>query len=802
MQLFRKAVPVWSIPENEVSDQYRLFRRKFTVSDITQPIFLDIAADTTFCVFINGNRLPIQQLADFKADITVSRYDITSLLKCGENIIACEVHFVGEDFFTCFAGTAFLCLEIHDGKHIFTATDESWKWLVSPDMHNGLNCKVSLQLGFVFCKDFRKSIPYEQIDFDDSDWQNTVKAANCGNWKMSLRKVPQLVELSLPDTQCVPQMGYLRREKEETTFALTAFHDYLTPRTPVEFFDFSDSKTVNRMWHKKGEDLSFKTLPDGADGYYILIDTGRERVGYPVLDITAPAGTVIDFSHGEHLEAGRVSSYIGTRNFTDRVITREGRNRLCYTHRRLGLRYIELHITNCAKGKIILHYAGVTPLELPLPEQSFFDCGDRVIQELNQLSYETLKLCMHEHYEDCPWREQSLYAYDSRNQMLYGYYIWGNYEFARVSLDLLGTSFDGKDYIGLIAPGDCELTIPIFTMVWVSAVYEHHLFSGNSELTEKYLGVIDKIIDSAFSRTIEGVENLYHTGSGSRIWNFCEWNGSLSRVDGHPQSTYNTYLYEAAVSAAKLHKLQGHSVRAEYLFERAEKLKKAINERFYDNEKECYTVTSGEVSLEDDDVPEHLKCFGTGSDDTREYEHIQQIMLANEIAPIECVENIVNAVLNEKFNPIDLSAYPYLISGMMKSGYKARTLLTRRMTTAFDAMLFSGATSLWETQKVFDKFDGGSLCHAWSSVMPYFCGRCILGVTPLEPGFSKFEVKPYSAGLPEASGSVPSPHGFIYVSWTRTESGMKVEIRHPKDLECTTASYPECGNVTFEIEQY
>ena len=86
--------------------------------------------------------------------------------------------------------------------------------------------------------------------------------------------------------------------------------------------------------------------------------------------------------------------------------------------------------------------------------------------------------------------------------------------------------------------------------------------------------------------------------------------------------------------------------------------------------------------------------------------------------------------------------------------------------------------------------------------MPYFCGRCILGVTPLEPGFRKFEVKPYSAGLPEASGSVPSPHGFIYVSWTRTESGMKVEIRHPKDLECTTASYPECGNVTFEIEQY
>lgn len=37
---------------------------------------------------------------------------------------------------------------------------------------------------------------------------------------------------------------------------------------------------------------------------------------------------------------------------------------------------------------------------------------------------------MHEHYEDYPWREQALYAFDSRNQALYGYYAFGNYDFA------------------------------------------------------------------------------------------------------------------------------------------------------------------------------------------------------------------------------------------------------------------------------------------------------------------------------------------------------------------------------------
>ena len=167
MQLFSQAVPVWSVAGNESSDQYRVFRKKFAVSEVPQQVWIDIAADTTFCVWINGTRLPIQQLADFPGDITVSRYDISSLLVPGENIIACEVHFVGENFSTCFAGTAFLCAEVKSINSVLAATDSSWKCAVSPDMVSGLACKVSLQLGFVFCKDARRSVPYHRLDFDD-----------------------------------------------------------------------------------------------------------------------------------------------------------------------------------------------------------------------------------------------------------------------------------------------------------------------------------------------------------------------------------------------------------------------------------------------------------------------------------------------------------------------------------------------------------------------------------------------------------------------------------------------------------
>ncbi len=44
----------------------------------------------------------------------------------------------------------------------------------------------------------------------------------------------------------------------------------------------------------------------------------------------------------------------------------------------------------------------------------------RILQKIYDVSIYTLKCCMHEHYEDCPWREQALYTMDSRNQMLCG----------------------------------------------------------------------------------------------------------------------------------------------------------------------------------------------------------------------------------------------------------------------------------------------------------------------------------------------------------------------------------------------
>lgn len=787
-----KSSSIWRSAEQESADCYLIFRKQFTIpASPAEKVLLDIAADSTFEIRINGRRCPGSQLADIPGDNTFSTIDITGFVHPGANVVAVEVHYLGENFLTYRPGTAFLRAAIYAGKELFTVTDSSWKWLVSPEMQSGMRCRMTPQLGYVFCRDERQKTAWDEVDFDDSLWQRSVVLKQSDDWKFSPRPVPQLRELPRPDVSIV-QSGYLKRSCEEKSFALSAFRDYLSPRRPREFFAAFDQSLIQDDMLRTGitirgtGDFEFKFNPipagENADGYYLIADVGRETVGFLNIDITAPAGTVVDICHGEHLDDGRVRSAVGIRNFADRFICREGRNRLLYTHRRIGGRYLELHITRCGDGETGVHYAGIVPLQLPLPASSEFISGDRLLQKINQVSENTLKLCMQEHYEDCPWREQGLYAYDSRNQILYGYYLWGNYDFAAASLDLLGKSFDGERYLSLTSPGLHTVTIPIFSLVWITELYEHFLYSGSTGSAAKWLAQVNFMLDKALSATDVNHPGLYDPGMGPGIWNFCEWSGKLSKLEMQPQAPYNIYLHEALHSAAKLNDALGNPERAAQLLRKAADLGKAIETAFYD-------PAGGSYELAPDSSP-----------DAEGYEHLQAIMLANDLVPPEKHQKLLECLQSGTLRSIDLSALYYLIAGIVKLGPEGRRLLVKCLREIFEPMILSGATSLWETRHGSNDFEyGGSLCHGWSAAMPYFCRHVLLGITPLEPGFRKFEVKPYAADMDHAEGTVPTPAGPIRASWYRNGDTLYVTVRHPAVLQCVPAQWEEYSSIHWDI---
>ncbi len=768
---------IWTFAEDVSKDIYRCFRKKFSVDEesLLHRIFLDISADSLYTVFINGTRCKATQFSDVPPQKTLSSIDITDLIRKGDNVIAVRVHYIGEAFFTYCPGDPGLYALIRSGETFLEQTGDDWKCAPDPTYHSGLCTKLTTQLGYVFEYDASRENLWFNPDFDDSSWA-FAQVPDVTARTLEPRPTPFLMELPPPEVKIV-QAGYIRRFSHEGTFAEAVSSDYLLPARMEKIFSdqtFSEGSSclLVKLKPENTVPLTFTGLEKQANGYYLIADLGRETVGYICFRLKASHGTIVDIAHGEHLDDGRVRAANCGRNFTDRYLCREGENTFLHPLRRIGARYLELHISG-PLGPLSIFYAGVVPVELPLPEKEGFSTDDRLFQQIHKVAADTLKLCMHEHYEDCPWREQALYAYDSRNQILYAYYLWGNYDFAAASLDLLGRSYGGLGYIGIVSPSKKPdmLTIPSFTMVWITELYEHYLHTGFLKLFQKFTSVVDDILDKALARK-DPETTLYFNEKKSNIWNFYEWTENLSSQDIFPQSPYNLYLREALLSAATLHEADGNPERARSLRATAIALGLQI-ERTFRNPKEggYSTLLPGTARLN---------------------EHVQALMLFHNLVPKDNVRTVFETLVSGKLVPISYSAFSYFVRALMPLGPEARSFVEKTLADQFETPVLSGATSLWETSFGADDFAfAGSLCHAWSSIHVYYAGAYVLGVTPLAPAFRKFNVQPYPGRLLHASGAVPTLSGDIRIFWKQTSAGLALEVEHPADLEPVFDQYPE-----------
>lgn len=129
---------------------------------------------------------------------------------------------------------------------------------------------------------------------------------------------------------------------------------------------------------------------------------------------------------------------------------------------------------------------------------------DSLHNKIYENCIETLHHCMHEHYEDCPWRERAIYSFDSRNQALCGYYQFQEFAFAKASIRLLGQSVGEDGFIKICAP-DSSLKISSFSMVWVLEAKEYLEYSKDTAFSEFALKVADKILSKAIAGMKSGL---------------------------------------------------------------------------------------------------------------------------------------------------------------------------------------------------------------------------------------------------------------------------------------------------------
>ena len=750
--VFADGKRLWLQGCDDAVNTFMAVRCVFEVSENSNNAELRIMADSNFIAYLDGVEVWRGQFSDNPESPTYSVVTLP-LLTAGKHLLAISVYYCGREF-SCYAqGDPGVIFALWSGNKVLAQSDKSCRVVKTPGYYSGEMPIVTPQLGFTMlfnaCETVRGD--WRQFDYDDSNW--FVPAAFDEERLIVERPAAAIpvMEKFIPGK--LIRSGSCNRWTERESIAMTMDADQVFWNT------YNISGKLQRVeWDKSG--------------WALLYDLGEEKVGFVEFEITAAAGTVVDFGHGEHLDDGNVRMAPGS-NFADRYICKEGRQRFQLEFRRIGGRYLQIHIIppegihTCE-----MHEAGIAPWTLRVPEPAVFETADEKLLQLRKLAIRTLEHCMHEHYEDCPWREQSLYAYDSRNQMLFGYYTWGNYGFASASLNLFGGVLREDGHLRLTSPSHNKRLIPIFTTIWPLAVYEQLLFSGDKSVWLQQRKNL-RYVREQLLKQYDEASQLYRPDDPN-YWHFYEWAPKMNyyRIEpGEVHALYNLYLANMLAALGKMEKLDGDADLSKKCFAEAQRIRKKVDELFYLPEEKCYGIR-----LLDGKVQNELT------------EHMQIMMLYSQAVPEDRVNGVLKRILaaDGSLVPVTLSVMPYLMEALLLNDYgaEARKFVRKKLEENYFVMLDGKSTTLWETVKGSSDFSyRGSLCHAWSSLPVFYCGAGLLGVYPLEVGFKRFRVRIWSDGRENAAGAVPTPSGEIFIKWHRRSDGkFDLKIKYPAGL--------------------
>lgn len=663
--------------------------------------YLHIAADSNYTVWMNGQLCTFGQYADYPDYKVYDRVDVTDSLHVGLNRMVTVVWYYGIDSQTYRRGEAGLIYEIvdEDGS-VVASSDETVLSRKSRDYISGRCDLISCQLGPTYHYDMKG---YDGFLEEGGEGFEKSLALSSVSKDFTLRPNKKLtLEPRMKATLC--RTGCFKYTTDAPVASVNMQYAAISTRYAHEMM-----KSGDRQFHSP---VKLVSDSEEFDGVFFLVDLGEESAGFLDIDLEVPAACRLDVGYGEHLKEGVCRTSI--RGFFCEIDLKEGRNTYLHTFRRFGCRYLQLFVH---ASEVTVYYAGLRPTLYPLRHKEYRS-GNLLRETIYKVCQNTLQQCLHEHYEDCPWREQALYTMDSRNQMLCGYYAFGETEAPRASLELIAHGVRPDGLLMLCYPAGQDFPIPSFSCMYFVQMEEYVRYSGDVTLAAAHFDVLERIL-SAFHAKLrpEGViENFYGTSPNgvNDYWNFYEWSDTMSGTFGETQRRLECPLncfYSLAMQsfAAICDALDKPDYAAE-LRARAERLNAAIAAVFYNPETrlfesfDCihrgrYTVLTQSLAM--------LCGAARGVDTTV----MVQAMETNgkTDAGVELVPNTLsmNAFRFDALLAIDRDKYAPLILNELDRDYLY--------------MLRNGATTFWETIVGADDFgDAGSLCHGWSALPVYY----------------------------------------------------------------------------------
>ncbi|TMV48768.1 hypothetical protein FE783_17130 [Paenibacillus mesophilus] len=765
-----QSIWMWSGGGRDDVKQYVEFRHEFTLPRQVEHAKLYLSVDSEYAVWVNGRFADAGQYDDFPDHKAYDCLPIGPMLRQGRNVLCVLAYYQGVNSFQYIQGSPGLIYTLEMEEMTIRSGSDAY-CRPSPAYTSGRIPMSTAQLGFTFEYDAARSDSWIGLEYLMTDeWKRAETGRAPEEYPIWYARPVRKLDVKERCGSYVMTQGLFKRQAEtpDDIVAELMQCDYLSHRLARSLID--DGGSLN-LPSSGGLSIKPESFQENG-GVYLVLDMGREQCGFLELELDGEEVAVLDIAYGEHLDDLRVRASVRGKHFATRYRCGKGRQTFTHYMKRWAGRYLQLHIGG-VKEKFVLYYAGLRPVEYPVELKGEFLCPDRLHRQIEQVAVRTLHLCMHEHYEDTPWREQALYAMDSRNQALCGYYCFGEYEFPAASNRLFGEGLQEDGYLELTAPAKTPFTIPSFSFIWIVQLEEHLLYSGDIEQARAMNGIVQRMMEKHTAQLQNG---LLVTPASSSYWNFYDWerglNGAGATAPGYKglpctrfDAPLNLFFAMALEAAGGLANACGNFIAARSYSETAKKVKAAIHEHFWDSTALAYRTYLG------------------GTEEEHYAELTQSLALCAKVCPDPSAAQLRKRLScpDNGWVPVTLSYAIFKFKALLDEPERYGQIVFDTIADDWGHMLYRGATSFWETKAGAEAFgQAGSLCHGWSGIPVYFYYAYILGVKPVEPGFRVFRVEPVTSAFHQAEGKIPTPYGNIKVGWRQTVNGLEMNLEHPE----------------------
>ena len=327
------------------------------------------------------------------------------------------------------------------------------------------------------------------------------------------------------------------------------------------------------------------------------------------------------------------------------------------------------------------------------------------------------------------------------------------------------------EYIDMYLPDSWANAIPAYSAWWIICLYEYYMMSNDGEYVKKKLPYLNRVLSDF--RTIVSED------------------GTVSYRDSKLYFLEdNQYYFDWGTNLTEESKIGWVSL-VKFAIDKASFILRRFGE---------YSVLAEKLSIDLAKNP----IFETS------YKQVEAFNLLSGRKTIDDVKGVL--LTGDARGMTGFMGY-YILTAMAKCGGKEKILDT--IKDFYGGMLSLGATTFWEDFDVdwlkdkpqsLDEMpeinrknihrDYGrfcykrlrhSLCHGWTAGVYAFLIQTVLGITAVEPGYTKIKVSPDLIGLTTAEGSVPTPFGDIYVKHEMVNGKLVSEIKVPNGIRVVKA---------------